>query len=90
MNDPEKDISNLDFPIAQVIREALSELPADKKKEILGSLTENEFISQCVDVYLQELETAMHAGYDEIGAKEIALRECLHAMREDDGEVFEA
>ena len=90
MNDPENDISNLDFPIAQVIREELSDLPANKKKELLGSGTENEFISQRVDVYLQELETAMHAGYDELGAKEIALRECLHAMREDDGEVFEA
>lgn len=90
MNDPEKDISNLDFPIARIIREALSDLPAEKKKEVLGSLTENEFISQGVDVYLQELETAMHGGYDELGAKEIALGECLHAMREDDGEVFEA
>lgn len=90
MNDPEKDIFNLDFPIAHIIREALSDLPADKKKEILGSLTENEFISQGVDVYLQELETAMHGGYDELGAKEIALRECLHGMGEDDGEVFEA
>lgn len=90
MNDTDKDISNLDFPIASVIREALTDLTSNQKKEILGQLTEDEFVSARVDIYLSELEAAMLAGYDELGAKEIALRECLHPIREDDGEVFEA
>lgn len=90
MNDTDKDISNLDFPIAPVIREALSDLPPGRKKEVLDQLTEDEFVSERVDIYLFELEAAMHAGYDELGAKEIALRECLHPIREDDGEVLEA
>ena len=90
MNNTDKDISNLDFPIAHVIREALSDLPQEQKNEVLGKDTEDEFVSQQVDVYLQELETAMHAGYDELGVKEIALQECLRAIRENDGKVFEA
>ena len=90
MNDSDKDISNLDFPIAPVIREALSDLPRGRTTEVLGRLTEDEFVSERVDIYLFELEAAMHAGYDELGAKEIALRECLHPIREDDGEVLEA
>ncbi|MEX2233512.1 MAG: hypothetical protein WD824_15215 [Cyclobacteriaceae bacterium] len=90
MIDPEKDISNLDFPIAKVIREALSDLPPYLRKELLGSQPENEFISNRVDIYLLELENAMHAGYDELGSKEIALKECLHGLRQSDGEVFEA
>jgi hypothetical protein len=87
---PENDISNLDFPIANVIKETLSTLSADRLKTILGSLTEDEFISHRADIYLQELESAMHSGYDELGAKEIALRECLHGLTEDDGEFLEA
>ncbi len=90
MNDADKDISNLDFPIASVIREALSDLPRGRKTTVLGRLTEDEFVSERVDIYLFELEAAMHTGYDELGAKEIALRECLHSIREDDGEVLEA
>lgn len=84
------DISNLDLPVAHVIREALSVVPKAKRKDILGTLSEDEFVSQQVDVYLHELEAAMHAGHDELGAKEIALKECLHAIRQDDGEVFKA
>ncbi|MEO7991489.1 MAG: hypothetical protein ABI663_18195 [Chryseolinea sp.] len=89
MIDPEKDISNLDLPIAQVIRQALSDLLAAQKKELLLPTSENDFISHRVDIYLQSLETAMHAGFDEVGAKEIALKDCLHDLIQNDGEVLE-
>jgi hypothetical protein len=89
MIDPDKDISNLDFPIAQVVRQVLSDLPKTKQVELVKSTTVGEFISHRVDTYLQSLEDAMHAGYDESGAKEIALKECLHGLIPDDGEVLE-
>lgn len=85
-----KEISNLEFPIAKVIRQELTEAPSVIREEILQTLSEDDFVSQQVDIYLQELETAMHAGYDELGAKEIAIQECLRAIRKNNGEVFEA
>ncbi len=88
MIDPNKDISNLDFPIAHVIRQALSDLTNERRAEILKSTTVAEFISPRVDIYLQSLEDAMHAGYDESGAKEIALNDCLHGLIQNDGEVL--
>ena len=90
MINPEKDISNLDFPIANVVRQALYQLTEDNRRKLLGQSTEDEFISLRVDVYLEELEAAMHAGYDELGAKEIALNACLYQIKEDDGAVLEA
>jgi hypothetical protein len=90
MIDPEKDISNLDFPVAGVILEALSGLSTEKRQELLNAQPEDDFVSARVDVYLHELEAAMHAGYGELGAKEIALKECLHGITGDDGEVLEA
>jgi hypothetical protein len=89
MIDPDKEISNLDFPIAQIVRQALTDLPGTKRAEILKSTSVDEFISHRVDIYLQSLEVAMHAGYDEPGAKEIALKDCLHGLNQDDGEVLE-
>lgn len=86
---PDKDISNLDFPIAHVIRQALSDLTNEKRTELLKSTTVDEFISHRIDTYLQSLEAAMHAGYDESGAKEIALYDCLHGLNQNDGEVLE-
>jgi hypothetical protein len=44
MIDPELDISNLDFPVAAVIREALSGLSLEKRQELLSAQSENEFI----------------------------------------------
>lgn len=85
MEDQENEISNLDFPISRVIREALNDLAEQKQRDILGEMTEDEFISHRVDIYLQEIETAMHNGFDELGSKEIALRECLAGISEDDG-----
>lgn len=89
MIDPDKEISNLDFPIANVIRQALSDLPLENQDQFLKSTTVDEFISHRVDVYLLSLEGAMHAGYDESGAKETALNDCLHGLIQDDGEVLE-
>ncbi len=89
MIDPDKDISNLDFPIAHVVRQALADLPDKRRAELLKSTPVDEIISHRVDIYLQSLEVAMHAGYDESGAKEIALNDCLHDLNQNDGEVLE-
>ncbi len=78
------EISNLDFPVGHTIRAALHDLPEEQQKTILGRITEDELVSHRVDVYLQSLETAMHNGYDEAGAKEIALKECLAGISEGD------
>ena len=78
------EISNLDFPVSRVIRAALHDLTEEHQKSLLGNMTEDEFISHRVDVYLEALETAMHNGYDEAGAKEIALKECLAGISEAD------
>ncbi|MFZ6010255.1 MAG: hypothetical protein ACOYXT_07875 [Bacteroidota bacterium] len=78
------EISNLDFLVSRVIRTALKDLSEEHQKSFLGKMTEDEFISHRVDVYLEALETAMHNGYDEAGAKEIALKECLAGISEAD------
>jgi hypothetical protein len=82
MIDPDKDISNLDFPVSHVIREALRDLPEERRQEVLGPMNEDDFIIHRVDIYLKDLETAMHTGYDELGANEIALKECLAGLVE--------
>jgi hypothetical protein len=86
MEDP-NEISNLDLPISKVIREALHDLQSQKQneflKELLGEMTDDEFVSHRVDIYLTEIEAAMHNGFDELGAKEIALKECLAGLIED-------
>lgn len=83
------EISNLDLPISKVIREALHDMQSQKQyeslKELLGEMTEDEFVSHRVDIYLTEIEAAMHTGFDELGAKEIALKECLAGLIEDNG-----
>lgn len=78
------EISNLDFPVSHVIREALKDLSEEHRKSLLSTMTEDEFISHRVDTYLETLETAMHNSYDEAGAKEIALKECLAGISEAD------
>lgn len=78
------EISNLDFPVSRVIREALKDLSEEHRISILGTMTEDGFISHRVDVYLEALETAMHNGYDEAGAREIALKECLAEISDAD------
>jgi hypothetical protein len=80
-----EEISNLDLPISKVIREALHDLQSQKQNELLGEMTEDEFVSHRVDIYLTEIEAAMHNGFDEMGAKEIALKECLAGLIEDNG-----
>jgi len=85
MNKQQNKISNLDLPIAEIIREALSDLSNRTRKDILRLMTEDEFISQRVDLYLAEFETAMHHGADELGCKEIAMKECLSGISENHG-----
>lgn len=85
MEDQQNEISNLDFPISNVIREALNYLPKQRQVETLGTMTEDEFVNHRVDIYLTEIESAMHNGFDELGSKEIALRESLAGISEDDG-----
>ncbi len=85
MEDQQNEISNLDLPISNVIREGLNGLSKQRQAEILGAMSEGEFVSHRVDIYLQEIETAMHNGFDELGSKEIALKECLAGISEDDG-----
>ncbi len=75
--DRTNEISNLDFPVASIIRELLHESPSEIRMELFDGKTEDQFISDRVDIYLQELEQAMHQGIDELGAKEIAWKECL-------------
>lgn len=85
MEKSENEISNLDLPVAQVIREALNDLTPDAQREILGPMSPDDFTSHRVDIFLEEVETAMHNGFDELGAKEIALRECLTGLVQDNG-----
>jgi hypothetical protein len=84
-----EEISNLDLPISKVISEALHDLQSQKQNELLkvllGEMTEDEFVNHRVDIYLTEMEAAMHNGFDEMGAKEIALKECLAGLIEDNG-----
>jgi len=84
-----EEISNLDLPISKVIREALHDLQSQKQneliKELLDEMTEDEFVSHRMDICLTEIEAAMHNGFDEMGAKEIALKECLAGLIEDNG-----
>jgi hypothetical protein len=77
-------ISNLDFPVSHTIRVALHDLSVEQRKTTLGRMAEDEFVSHRVDIYLEALETAMHNGYDEAGAKEIALKECLAGISDAD------
>lgn len=79
------EISNLDLPISKVIREALHDMESLRQKELISEMTEDEFVSHRVDIYLNEIEMAMHHGYDELGAKEIALKECLAEIHEGNG-----
>lgn len=85
MENLKNEISNLDLPIALVIRQALADLPSEDRLELQATQTEAEFISHRVDIYLEAIETAMHNGFDELGAKEIALRECLAGLVQDNG-----
>lgn len=84
MNHSEQ-IPNLALPIATAIRNEVRDLTSEQKVIVFEGLTEDEFIGHRVDIYLRELEIAMQNGYDELGAKEIALKECLAGIIEDYG-----
>lgn len=71
------DIPNKDLPIAQVIRESLTDCHISVRTEVLAGMSEEEFIDHRVDIFLQSLETALHAGFHPSGAEEIAFQECM-------------
>lgn len=74
------EISNLDFPVATTIRQALHQHNDVAQALLREQMSEDEFVSHRVDIYLQTLEIAMHAGLEEAGAKEIALLESLTGL----------
>lgn len=78
------DISNLHLPIAAIILTQLNELSPNRKHEVLDGETEENFVSDRVDIFLEELDSALLAGYDEMGAKEIALKACLDRITDSD------
>ena len=81
---PIKDIPNSALPIAKSIRIALQALAAEKRKEVLESMTEAEFIDYRVDIYLSELEIAIQGGLGEAGAQEIAVNEAMGDLLKSD------
>ena len=75
------DIPNSAIPVADTIRHALAKLTLNKKKDLLGKMTEMEFIDHRVDIYLVEIERALLSGnYAAAGAEEIALNECMAGL----------
>ncbi len=82
MTKPIIDFSNLDMPVAVIIRDALSSLAQQAKTCILESMSEDEFIEHRVDIYLQQVESAFITGNSTpSGAEEYALDECLAGLR---------
>ncbi len=77
------DIPNLHLPIAAVILTQLNELSPNRKHEVLKGQLEDDFISDRVDIFLEELDSALLAGYQEMGAKEIALKACLDGITDE-------
>jgi len=76
------EIANLDLPIASIIKAAVDSISQEAKLDLLSGIAEPDFISLRVDVYLDEIEHALYAGYDELGAKEVALTACLNGISE--------
>lgn len=71
------EIDNLKLPIANRIRLALTDCSEDRKTELFENMSEEEFISHRVDVYLSVLIPAIQSNtYGPTGAEEIAWNEC--------------
>lgn len=77
------DIPNLHLPIATVILTQLNELTPNRKHEVLDGETEDDFVSDRVDIFLEELDCALLVGCDELAAKEIALQACLAGISDE-------
>ncbi|NOS93043.1 MAG: hypothetical protein HOP30_14060 [Cyclobacteriaceae bacterium] len=77
------DIPNLHLPIAAVILTQLNDLSPNRKHEVLEGQTEEDFVSDRVDIFLEELDSALLASYGEMGAKEIALKACLDGITDE-------
>lgn len=78
------DIPNLQLPVATVIHAQWETLSAARKQQLLEGQTEEDFLSARMDILLEELENALLCGYDELGAKEVALQACLTGITETD------
>ena len=75
------DIPNSDTPVAETIRYALAKLPHKQKQDLLGQMSEKEFVDHRVDIYLTEIERSLISGnYAPAGAEEIALHECMGGL----------
>ncbi|HNP94100.1 MAG TPA: hypothetical protein PKJ63_00680 [Cyclobacteriaceae bacterium] len=77
------DIPNLHLPIAAIILAQLNGLSPNRKHEVLNGHSEDDFVSDRVDIFLEELDSALLAGYDELGAKELALKACLDGIADE-------
>ncbi len=76
------DIPNACLPVAVKIREALEKCTPEYKRELLEGMTETEFVDHRVDIFLDELERAIHSSnYTPAGAEEISMREAIGFIR---------
>ncbi|MFM7430000.1 MAG: hypothetical protein ACKO1F_08885 [Flammeovirgaceae bacterium] len=74
---------NLDLPIASSIREFFVSLPQAQQKELLESMSLDEFIEHRVDLYFESLENALQSGtLHPVGAEEVARKEAMSGMLE--------
>lgn len=74
------DILNKDLPVAKVIKQALADCSASQRVDVLGNMTEEEFIDHRVNIFLEALETALHERFHPAGAEEIAYQECMSGL----------
>ena len=69
--------SHPETDIAKRLFISLGDCSEMKAKELISDMTESEFVSSRVCVYTSEYKTAVKAGYDELGAHEIAFQEAF-------------
>lgn len=75
------DIPNTETEIGRTIKMLLSDLSDQDRTHLLNGASEDTFITDRVDLYLSELTTALDAGLDELGAKEIARAEAFAGLQ---------
>jgi hypothetical protein len=80
----DKEYGNLDTNIAGIIRDYFSRISPEKKEEFLEELTEDEFISHRVDVYLRQHAIAAMTGSSELAAHELSIKEALDGLEDVD------
>jgi hypothetical protein len=83
------DIANSDMPIAEEIRQALKNCPPEELQTVLGDQTENEFVDERVEVYLESIEEAIQSGdYNSAGCIEVATAACLEGIPKSKDDSF--